>query len=242
MKRKLFSALMALIVSLTPLQKANAFFGLPSIVFDPTNFGKNLLTAARTLQMVNQQAQAIQQRISMLQNMSKNLQGLTHTSLPNILQEIAQLNVMMQQAGQLAYEVNQARAIYRQTFPGIYQAQMSTDELVQLADRQWAASTDAYRHSVNVQSQISQNVITDQQTLSTLVNQSQNAVGAMQVAQAGNQLQALSIRQNTDLLQLLAVQGRAESLTQARAAESEKIALARLENFIGDGQLYTPLR
>ncbi len=241
MKRKLTALIMAVFIAIAPTQQANAIFGF-NIVFDPKNFGQNLLTAARTLQMINQQAQAIQQRINMIRAMEKNLERLDDITLSNLNRQISQLNVLMQQAGQIAFDVDRARAVYQQTFPGAYQAQMSNNQMARYASQQWTASTDALRHAINVQAQISENVIADVNTLNTIIDQSQNAAGSLQAAQAGNQLQALSIRQNTDTLQLLAAQGRAVTLAQARAAEAEKIAIARLERFIGDGRLYTPIK
>ena len=240
-KCKTLTLLTAAIMVFSPLQPAHAIFGLGDIVYDPVNYGQNLLTAARTLQMINQQAQAFQQRITMLQNMAKNLQQLPFNALPNINQAISQVHLLMQQAGQLSFEVSQARILYQQTYPGIYTAQMTKNDLVQLADKQWVASREAYNHAVMVQSQISQNIVTDQQILSALVDQSQNAVGTVQVTQAGNQMRALAIRQNTDLLQLLASQGRAQSLDQSRRTEAEKIAVARVTHYIGDGNAYTRL-
>jgi len=42
-------------------------------VFDPTNYSQNILTAARTLQQVNNQIQSLQNEATMLLNQAKNL-------------------------------------------------------------------------------------------------------------------------------------------------------------------------
>src|SRR3546814_14818552 len=57
--------------------------------------------------------------------------------------------------------------------------------------------------------------------LSDLVDRSQSAVGALQAAQATNQLLALQSRQFLQGQQLQAVQGRAVALEQARTAAIE---------------------
>ena len=53
MRRRMTSALLASVASiglaLAPVQNANAFI-LGGIVYDPTNYAQNLLTAARTVQ------------------------------------------------------------------------------------------------------------------------------------------------------------------------------------------------
>ena len=235
-------AVVALLMALMPLQQARAIFGLGDIVYDPVNYGQNLLTAARTLQLISLQVQAVQQRIMMLKATAKNLQKMPFSALSNINQTISQVHLLVQQAGQLSFEVNAARSLYQQTYPGVYAAQMSKSALVQLADNQWQASSDAYQHAVLVQSRISENVVSDQQVLASLVDRSQAAEGALQAAQAGNQIQALAVRQNTDLLQLLAVQGRARSLEQSRRAEAEKIGASRVSHYIGDGIAYSRLQ
>lgn len=76
MKYKVLSAFMALILGLIPIHSANAIFGFGDIVFDPTNYGRNLLTAARTLQQVNNQIRQLRNEAQMLLNQSKNLTRL----------------------------------------------------------------------------------------------------------------------------------------------------------------------
>ena len=52
-------------------------------VFDPSNYAQNLLTAARTLQQVNQQIQSLQNEAQMLINQGKNL---TRIDFPQLQQ------------------------------------------------------------------------------------------------------------------------------------------------------------
>ena len=47
------------------------------ITFDPSNYGKNLLTAARSLQQINNQVRSLENQAQSLLNQAKNL-----TSLP----------------------------------------------------------------------------------------------------------------------------------------------------------------
>jgi P-type conjugative transfer protein TrbJ len=53
------------------------------------------------------------------------------------------------------------------------------------------------------------------------VSASQNATGALQAAQAGNQLLALQSQQLSDLVAVLSAKGRADALEQARTASAE---------------------
>ncbi len=43
-------------------------------VFDPSNYSENVLTAARTLQQINNQIQSLQNEATMLRNMTQNLE------------------------------------------------------------------------------------------------------------------------------------------------------------------------
>src|SRR3546814_11870900 len=53
-------------------------------VFDASNYAQNLLTAARTLQQINNQIQSLQNEASMLTNMAKHLQRLDFSSLTQL--------------------------------------------------------------------------------------------------------------------------------------------------------------
>ena len=50
-------------------------------VFDPSNYSQNLLTAARTLQQVNNQILSLQNEAQMLINQARNLASLPYSSL-----------------------------------------------------------------------------------------------------------------------------------------------------------------
>ena len=56
---------------------AQAQFGFGSgIVFDPTNYSQNVLTAARELQQVNNQLQSLENQATSLINQARNLASL----------------------------------------------------------------------------------------------------------------------------------------------------------------------
>ena len=46
------------------------------LVFDPTNYSQNVLTAARALEQVNNQIQSLENEAKMLTNQAKNLASL----------------------------------------------------------------------------------------------------------------------------------------------------------------------
>ena len=75
----LAASLLALPIALSPLAAppAHALFGLGGgfggIVYDPTNHAENLLTAARSLEQINNQIAQLQNEAQMLVNQARNL-------------------------------------------------------------------------------------------------------------------------------------------------------------------------
>jgi P-type conjugative transfer protein TrbJ len=71
---------------------------------------------------------------------------------------------------------------------------------------------------------------------------SRGAAGALEVAQAGNELTALGIKQSLALQSLLAAQHRADTVAKARELATEDEARQRFKSFLGNGQAYTASR
>jgi hypothetical protein len=65
-------------IGTTAATPAHAQFG--GIVYDPTNYAQNVLTAARSLQQINSQIQQIQQQATSLINEARNLASLPFSS------------------------------------------------------------------------------------------------------------------------------------------------------------------
>ena len=72
------------------------------------------------------------------------------------------------------------------------------------------------------------------------VTASQSATGALQAAQAGNQLVALQSQQLADLTALMAAQGRAEALDMAERAAAKAQAREQLRRFLTPRVGYEP--
>src|SRR3546814_7280496 len=107
------------------------------------------------------------------------------------------------------------------------------------AQARWQQAREALRTAVELQAQMVGQVAGDETTLSDLVDRSQSAVGALQVAQATNQLLALQSRQFLQGQQLQAVQGRAVALEQARTAAIEAQSSEARRRFMTGTAAYT---
>ena len=65
------------------------------IVFDPSNYAQNVLTAARELQQVNNEIQSLENQATSLINQAKNLASLPYSSLAQLQQSITQTEQLL---------------------------------------------------------------------------------------------------------------------------------------------------
>jgi type IV secretion system protein TrbJ len=202
-------------------------------VFDAANYAKNIMTAANTLETINNQ-------IRQLQNDALNLTGLDFSALQQLRSALASTNQLIQQAQGLAYDISQMDADFARLYPEAYAATISGSQMALDARQRWDFSLKALGSAMRMQAQASQNLAVDEDTLSDLVNRSQGAVGALQAAQATNQLLALQARQTIQGQQLRITQDRAVALEQARAVAAQERAREVRRRFQGDGSRYTP--
>lgn len=209
-------------------------------VFDPSNYAQNVLTAARTLQQINNQIQSLQNQASMLTNMAKHLQRLDFSSLAQITRSMQRIDTLMMQVEGIAFDLESTDAALRQQFPTEFDRAFSTSQIIAQARARLQASMKAYRQTMRVQSQVIENVQADAGLLSELVSQSQSATGSLQVGQATNQLIALSTKQQLQIQQLMAAQYRADAIERARQQQELEAARERTSRFIGAASAYTP--
>ena len=209
-------------------------------VFDASNYAQNLLTAARTLQQVNQQIQSLQNEAQMLTNMAKNLTRIDFPQLEQLRQRLQEIDRLMGQAQGIDFRVGQLDQQFRQLFPQDFDAALRMDQRVRDARARLDASMAGFRQTMGVQSQIVENVRDDATALADIVAKSQGAEGSLQAQQATNQLLALTAKQQFQIQQLMAAQFRTESIEAARRAQAEAEGRAATKKFLGTGQAYTP--
>jgi type IV secretion system protein TrbJ len=226
---------LAAVTAVVPVGPAVAF-----TVFDPWNYGQNVIQAARALEQINNQIQSLQNEATMLQDMAKHLQRLDYSSLGQITGSLQRIDGLMNQADGIAFEVDATDTAFRQQFPEQYDAAVTTDRFVADARTRWRNSMSAYHQTMRIQAQVVENVQADGATLSELMTASQGAVGSLQAQQATNQLLALSTKQQLQIQNLMAAQYRSEALDQARKVQAEEAARAATARFLGSGQAYTP--
>lgn len=228
----------SLVMSAIGMALARPALAIP--VFDVANYAQTTLTAARTLEQINNQIRSLQNQTTMLENMARNLQKLDMSSVSQMTDALRRIDGLMGQANGVTLNVNATASNFQRLYPKEYSASMTSDQLVIDAHARWDASMDSYRYAMSVQSQVVTNVQEDRPLLDNLVSQSQGAVGSLQAQQATNQLLALSTKQQLQIQNMMAAQFRADAMDRARNAESQEQGRANFRKFMGGRNAYTP--
>jgi P-type conjugative transfer protein TrbJ len=210
------------------------------VVFDPSNYTQTVLTAARTLQQINNQIQSLQNEASMLINQAKNLARIDFPQLRAMTQTLQQIDQLMGQAQGIRFQVSGIDQQFSRLFPADFGAALRSNARVVDARSRLDTAMAAFKQTMGVQAQVVENVQSDAQTLSELVGRSQGAEGALQVGQATNQLLALTAKQQIQIQNLMAAQYRAESMEAARRVQAEQEARVATKKFLGSGTAYSP--
>ncbi|MGA8171504.1 MAG: P-type conjugative transfer protein TrbJ [Methylocystis sp.] len=226
---------LAIALSLSPVSPVQAQF----VVFDPSNYAQNIMTAAHTLQQINNQITSLQNQARSLLNQTKNLTNLPYSSLQAVQQSLTQTQQLLSQAQRIAYNIQQIDHAFSTQY-GPVNSSSSWSALVAGAQQRWQNSLASFQDAMRVQAGIVQAIDTSRSQAGALVSSSQSAVGALQSSQAGNQLLGLQSKQLADVTALLASQGRAQSLEMARTAEAQEQGREQMSRFIAPGVGYQP--
>ncbi|UFS67827.1 P-type conjugative transfer protein TrbJ [Paracoccus denitrificans] len=242
MKNRSVAALLAGACLVTP---AAVTFLLPApaqawrIVYDPSNYAQNVLTAARTLEQINNQIASLQNEAQMLINQARNLASLPYSSLQTLQQNVQQTQQLLAQAQNISFEVGQIDQAFQSQYGNVPLS--ATDaQLVADARLRWENTVGGLQDAMRVQAGVVGNIDANRAEMSALVGESQNAEGALQATQAGNQLLALQSQQLSDLIALMAANGRADALTEAERATAAEQGRIQRERFLTPGSGYQP--
>ncbi|MGQ3671613.1 P-type conjugative transfer protein TrbJ [Xanthobacter sp. TB0136] len=232
---------LAVPVALSPMlaSPAHAQFGFGRIVYDPSNYAQNVLTAARTLEQINHQITSLQNEAQMLINQARNLASLPYSSLQQLQQNVQRTQQLLGQAQNLAFEVGQIDQAFQQQYGNV--SLSATDaQLVADARGRWENTVGGLQDAMRVQAGVVGNIDSNRAEMAALVGQSQGATGALQATQAGNQLLALQSQQLSDLIAVISANGRADALTEAERATAAEQGREQRRRFLTPGTGYQP--
>ena len=148
------------------------------IVLDPSNYGQNLLTAARSLEQINNQVRGLENQARSLLNQAKNLASLPTSVAGQLASTINKMNSLNTQAKGISFDVQKAQQEFERLYPRQYGATVSPDKMVQDATTRWNNSYDGLKQTLIVQSALVSTLDQDGQTLRTLMANSSGAIGS----------------------------------------------------------------
>jgi len=209
------------------------------VVFDPNNFSQNILTAARSLEQINNQVTSLQHESQMLTNEARNLASLPYSSLQQLQSSLQSTRQLINQAQNIAYSVQQVDNAFQTTYRSATASQ-SDQQMIATARQRWQNAVGALQDAMRVQAGVVGNIDANASEMSTLVGSSQSALGALQAAQAGNQILALQSRQLSDLTAVVTAQSRAQSLQLAQQAAAQDQAREQMRRFLLRSGSYQP--
>lgn len=232
MIKQLPACAMALFITAAP---ASAQFG-SGIVYDPANHAENIITAARSIEQIENQIRQLAHEIEMLENMARNLETLPVEVAEAIIRErVRRIQELMRQAEGVGYGVQEVERDYEEIYPEDYGTEPPVhDALVEDARERWRYSRAAYKHTLLVSATALQDNETDATAIATLVEESQSAIGNLQAVQAGNQIEALQAQQLIQIESVMAAHYRAEAMERARALAEAERGRARMQSFLGE--------
>ncbi|AOR76370.1 P-type conjugative transfer protein TrbJ [Novosphingobium resinovorum] len=209
------------------------------VVYDPTNYAQNVLTAARSLEQITNQIKALQNQATSLANQAKNLTTVDFPELDALTRTLGKIESLMGQAASIDFKVSNLETQYAALYPEAFNSSLKLDQQVTAARSRLDAQVAAYRQTMLVQAQIVENVEGDRETLTSLTNRSQLAQGSLQAAQVSNQLLALIAKQQLQIQQLLAAQFRSQAIDNAGSAQAASVSQGTTAKFLGSGSAYT---
>ena len=209
------------------------------VVFDPSNYAQNVLTAARALQQINNQIVSLQNQAQMLINQAKNLATLPFSSLLQLEQSIQRTQQLLGEAQRIAYDIQQIDRAFSTTYAPA-SSSLSDQALITNAQLRWQNAIASLQDAMRTQATVVGNLDTNRTQMAALVTASQGASGALQASQAGNQLLALQAQQLADLIAVVAAHGRAQNLEAAQHAAAQDQGREQLRRFLTQGQGYQP--
>ena len=224
-------------VSLSPMLASPAH--AQWVVYDPSNYVQNVLTAARTLEQINNQIQSLQNEATMLINQARNLASLPYSSLQQLQQSVQRTQSLLQQAQNIAFDVGQIDQAFQRQY-GNVSLSATDQQLVSDARTRWQNTVGGLQDAMKVQAGVVGNIDTNRTEMAALIGRSQGATGALQATQAGNQILALQSQQLSDLIAMLAANGRSEALTGAERATAAEQGREQRRRFLTPGAGYQP--
>lgn len=200
-------------------------YALPGdIVFDPSNYAENVLTAARALEQINNQIRQIEQQARML---AQNALQLS----PELAASIAEARALFERAEGLAFDVRQIGADLAALYPETWEA-YDLAAVLRQSDRWMQESRASLATAMEAEARAADSIARSRGQIDAALGSSAAAEGQTAAVQAGNQLLGVQAAQLTEIHALLVAQGRAlQTERMERLAREERARAIRSRAF-----------
>jgi P-type conjugative transfer protein TrbJ len=206
-------------------------------VYDPSNFAKNAMTAARALQSNINEATQIQNQLQQIAMEVKNLTRFPTGVWGDIQSELNQLTQLAQSSGAISYAMQNLSAQFHQRYPG-YQAPADYQQEYQ----QWTTNAlDGIRTALEAANQQNNQFAEENGNMQRIKAESDSAVGQMQALQAGNMLAAQLVQQLQKLRELQMAEMQAQTAYMATQIQEQATEKAALKAWLDSGRNYKPV-
>ena len=194
------------------------------IVYDPTNYAQNVLSAARALEQIRNQIRQIEQAAAMLRQNPLQLS-------PELTQSIGEARALFETAQGIAFDVESLGDDLRTLYPETWE-EFDLDQVLRRSDRWLEESRASLEVAMRAEANASASAERSRSTIGRALQASGEAVGQTGAAQAGNQLLGVMAAQLAELQTLIAVQGRAlQTERMERLAREERASEIRRRAF-----------
>ena len=183
--------------------------------------------------------QGAQEECTYTEKNETNLTSLPYSALQQLQQSVQRTQQLLQEARNIAFDVQQIDQMFQQQYGNI-DLSASEQQLVAGARSRWQNTVGGLQDALRVQAGVVGNIETNRAQMSALIGQSQSATGALQTAQAGNQLLALQAQQLSDLTAVVAANGRALALSEAERTAAAEQGRVQRQRFLTPGSGYQP--
>jgi P-type conjugative transfer protein TrbJ len=214
-----------------------ALFGAGDIVYDPSNFSQNILTAARALQSNINEALQIANQLRQIEMEVRNLAAFPQSVWGDVQGDIRQLTSLMESGQAISYAMRNLSGEFQRLYPG-YKAPENYEEAYGEWTNNTLAGAQKALEAANEQNAMFSAEFARSGQIEAL---SDTAEGQMEALQAGNMLAAEVVGQLQKLRQLQMAEMQAQSAYMATEIEGQAAEKAAVKKWLDSGKNYVPV-
>ena len=178
------------------------------VVSDPAILAQNVTKVVNQGKQIYQQAQEIQNQITQIQLMRRDLESLTSGDWATLQESFRRLDALYAQAEQLSMNWASVASEYDQMYQSYDPSRHGPEDYDAFRDR-WQTQTDQAIRSAMVSHGVVEEFEGRNASLESLLDASDSAQGTLAALQAGNQMAAILSRQMMELNEVIVADSRA---------------------------------